>query len=221
MNTKWRQISALLWKDLLVHGRQVGLLQLAIIVGHYVLLRESDTTNRIMEAISFNAFMTMNWSRWLISREKTRQTFGWLRTLPLHDSVIVSEKYFAYAFCCGPLWIVMSLMRTREIFWTRSGAPGLAILLALLIFGGISILTQLMFREKVGQMIPFFSLFGGAFATTIFLGKNRSIAQHLVDFWRWTWGPPLILGALLLIYLAIFSATVKWFQQSETYLLLE
>src|SRR5262245_35460683 len=97
---KVRQTLALLIKDAQAHGRMIGV----SVIGTVVALGFFSTRRSANSAVALAATVLMwnvalsilAWCDWLIGREKTKGTWGWLRTLPIDETVLVGEKYLAH-----------------------------------------------------------------------------------------------------------------------------
>jgi hypothetical protein len=148
------QMRALLAKDLRLHGRDA-----ALAAGGAFLLIE--IANRLIDhgpgsrgsfVFNTNLLLTLLWSDWLITRERSKRTFAWLRGLPVADRVLVSSKFVVAAGCAIAFWMLSSLLFTREL-WQPVGT-GIVLLCALLSFGGLSTAATWRFPWKLGHILP-------------------------------------------------------------------
>ena len=95
---------------------------------------------RVSFVFNLNLFLTMLWSDWLITRERSKRTFAWLRGLPVDDRVLAGSKFVVAAGCCVALWLVSSALFAPESW--RSPGTGLVLQCVLLTFGGLTVATK-------------------------------------------------------------------------------
>lgn len=219
---KGRQIVALLWKDAIAHGRLIVLVQVFEVVFLAVLARarQHDAADLAFLVALPNGLMLLTWGFWLVSREKTRRTLGWLRTLPIDDSVLVGEKYLAQALCVVPFWLLTSWLFARDFFWSSGVLVEVIVVLLLLTAGALSVSGRLVFTEK-GHQVLFVVIYSTPAILVLIGGKSPRMARAVLDFWAQPWAKSAIALLLAAMYLSIYLSTVAWLRRSETYRLCE
>jgi hypothetical protein len=207
---------ALLAKDLRLHGRDA-----AFAAGGAFLLIEM--ANRLVDqgpgprgsfVFNINLLLTLLWSEWLITRERSKRTFAWLRGLPVDDRVLVSSKFVAGAGCAVAFWILSSALFAREL-WQPVGT-GLVLLCALLSFGGLSIAAKWRFPWKVGHFLPLLVILVPLLILMKLAGDGSVAQERLVALWNAPAGRPAVAATLLLVYAAIVTVTVRWVSGADT-----
>jgi hypothetical protein len=165
--------------------------------------------------LNVNLIVAALWGEWLISREKTKGTLAWLRTLPVSDTEIVAAKWLVSAGC-----ILISWTSTTLIFF----APWVAshwvtwgtIALGLVLFGSVGLACRWRFGQKVGQALPFV-LVGSVLLAILSLGDRAAPA---LEWLRTAWATPLgrgvVVALLLLAYGAVFWLVQSWVSRGDT-----
>jgi hypothetical protein len=215
---------ALLWKDLQAHGRTIGLVQVGVVAFLALIAGRHEARGAVDLAFTVampNAMLSvMAWGDWLVGREKTRGTWGWLRTLPVDDSVLLGEKYLAQLLCALPLWLLTSWLFAREVFWTTGPLMPLISSLILITFGAVTIGARLIFRDKIARLVSI-----GVFMIPAFIAKlagdRPDLVQAALRFWTDGFGQPLAAAALETLYVSLFFGTLAWLRRTETPRLLE
>lgn len=157
MRLSGRRVTALVLKDARIHGRDIALTQLGILllVALMAYAKPGEIASLATAVFSFNLLLAGFWGEWLITREKTKGTFAWIRSCPVDDAELVVAKFLAVAICLISLWSVSSLIFLRDyLIFTRPGA-WVALLAALLAFGVLSAAARFRFGPKAGQLVPF------------------------------------------------------------------
>src|SRR5690606_19342482 len=101
MNASVKRLAALLAKDAAIHGRDI-LLTMGALVGLSAALWwfGRQPFDVLMSVIfTFNFLLAGFWGDWLISREKTKGTFAWIRSTPVDDRELVLAKVAAVSIC--------------------------------------------------------------------------------------------------------------------------
>jgi hypothetical protein len=223
MTMSWRCIRALLRKDFRIHGRDIVLTQTGILVllALMTYLQPREAAVSAAAVFGFNFILSGFWSDWLVTREKTKGTFAWLRATPVADSELVLSKFIAVGACCVTLWGISSAMFIGPYLFPSRWAVWLVLQMALLAFALLATATRFRFGQKLGQMLPFAIVF--VFVTLLNVADRAGLALS-VD-------PELLLGsdrgqALLVVALVIccvssFGLTLTWVRSSDTARLLE
>lgn len=113
------QVPALVWKDVLIHWRTAG----ALVVGWPVFLRllllmnpgDPSATRPLAGLTTLLSVGTvtpigMAMATWLVEQERTKETFAWLRALPVSDAHIVLSKFatvLVFYLLGGAAWLLV------------------------------------------------------------------------------------------------------------------
>lgn len=223
MTSSRRRILALLRKDVWIHGRDIALTQLGIL-GLLVVMRQMSPDNPSSLATAmfgFNFVLAGFWSEWLITREKTKGTFAWLRACPVDDRELVSAKFMAASLCCAVFWLLSSAIVLRSYWFPSRLGIWVALLCALLAFGSLASATRFRFNQKVGQLLPF-----GVAALIVGVLNLLASAGHMLPIdpevlLRTSGGRAVLTMSFVCWALACFWLTVMWVRRSDTTQLLE
>ncbi|MDQ3170619.1 MAG: hypothetical protein M3Q55_10825 [Acidobacteriota bacterium] len=205
-------------KDLRIHGQDIGLTQGAIValLALAAHLKPSDASTTAALVVNFNMVLTLFWGEWLISREKTKGTFAWLRASPITDRELVASKFAATAACCASLWLMTSTAFTEYSF-VRRPLLWWDLLLALLVFGAVSTAARWRWGPKLGQMLPpalALALGGAVVWLEGMLGERLQIdVRHLL---RSRAGLIALGVGLTACYAGVFLWTLAWVRRSDT-----
>ena len=215
------QIRALVGKDLRLHGRAVALTIAACLalLGTAIRVMPPGIGPRVSFVFNVNLLLTLMWSDWLITRERSKRTFAWLRGMPVDDRALASGKFVVATGCCVALWLVSSTLFAREL-WTP---PGTALVLqcGLVAFGALSVATKWRFPSRVGQVLPLVIVL---MPVLLFMTLERDVAGSrdvLIAMWNATYGKPVAATSLLAVYAAIVAATVRWVTRADTFQLVD
>ncbi len=207
-----RQLGALLLKDLQLHG-----LAMALAIGGLVLVTMS-TANALPERLAaFHIVLVFNlnfilaalvWSDWLISRERSKRTFAWLRTMPVDDRVLAGSKFIAVGAAGILCWCLTSALIAPE--FRPSPATWLALQCVLLLLGAISVSAVWRLNPKLGQIVQL-SL---VIVPSILFGVvTTRAAWSIAALEQWNaW----IAAGLLMVYAATVIGTMRWVNRAET-----
>lgn len=215
------RVRVLLLKDLRLHGRGVALIQAAAVALVWIMLalRPADMGRQVGLLFNVNFLLTGLWGEWLVSREKTKGTFGWLRSLPIADRDLVAAKFAGAALYALVLWAAMSGILAASYFMERP-MEWLLRAMALVTFGGVTLAARWRFTQKMGQTLPF------ALVLVLLLGvaaaqRGGPAPAAAVAFIRSSGGQLAIAVGLLTCYLFTVGATAMWVRRSDTSLLVE
>ena len=219
-----RIVLSLVRKDLRLHGLGIVLVGLMLIVtlfGVFKLAPSNVPRSGNIGIFNFNFIGAILWTEWLVSREKTKGTIAWLRTLPISDSQIVSAKFASYLLIAGSIWMTSTFLLVPW-FWTRAGLlTSILAFCALAAFGSMQLGARWRFRQKAGQALPLVALCLAV--ASIGSANDRKVAPvvHVVQ-WASTAAGKLVLSGLLLACSGLFCAwTMRWVSRSDTQKLLE
>lgn len=218
-----RHISALIANDLRVHGRAIGLTHAAMLAFIWFASRlREDAEALFLLIFNLNFLMALLWGDWLISREKLKGTFGWVRTLPVSDRDLVAAKFLSTATCCATLWASTTLLFVPRYFPGGAGmATWAVLLLALFACSGLSVAVRWRFTQKLGVLVP-----GALVLIPLLLlsGATRqgwNSPRMLQAFWDQPLGKAVAAAALACLAGLVFLLTERWVRRSDTFRLLE
>ena len=212
-----RQLRALVAKDLRLHGRGFILM----LAGGLLLLAATSRLApqgegpRVSLVCNLNLLLTLLWSDWLITRERSKRTFAWLRGLPVDDRVLGGAKFLLAAAFCVSFWLASSALFAREL-WQP---PGTALVLqcALVAFGGLSVATKWRFPWRLGQILPLVIVLVPVLLFMTLAGDGTSGGETLTAMWNAPYGKPVAASLLLRTYAAIVATTVHWVAGADTF----
>ena len=214
-----RIVAALVRKDLRLHGLGILLVGLMLIVTLSAAFKHAPTNiprSANIGIYNFNFIGAMLWTEWLVSREKTKGTIAWLRTLPISDSQIVSAKFVSYLLIAGSIWMTSTFLLVPW-FWTRAGfLTSILAFCALAAFGSMQLGARWRFRQKVGHVLPVVVLLLPV--ALIGSANDRKVAPvvHVVQ-WASTAPGKLVVSGLLLTCSGLCCAwTARWVSRSDT-----
>ncbi len=217
-----RVLTALIAKDFRIHGRDIllthaGILGLLAVMDY---LQPGEQAGIASAAFNFNFLLAGFWSEWLISREKVKGTFAWLRASPVSDAELVLAKFLAVGICCVSLWIASSLIFARDYFWQQIEI-WIVLQLSLLMFGGLAVGTRWRFGQKLGQMLPYV-IVGVVIGILIFAARSgRALPLDPEVLLRHPSGQAVMAAGFAAGAVAAFYATLTWVRGSDTANLLE
>lgn len=217
MTTK--RIGALVKNEIRLHGQGALMVQAAILlllVVGYQLRPGSGAAFALL--VNCNWMTALAWSEWLVSREKTKGTIGWLRSLPVSDSEIVTAKFVAHALCCavfwaGTSWLALDVFRPDPESWVVGQ-------LALLTLGGLSIASRWRFSQRLGSLAPLLVLL-----PIVLLFRSPTVQRVamplLTALWASGSGKLVAMAALAAAYATTWGATILWVARVDTSDLIE
>lgn len=218
-----RRVWALLGKDLRLHGRDIALTQVGIVVLIAMMRygRPQDPSILASAVFMFNFLLAGYWGEWLITREKTKGTFAWLRSSPVSDRELVASKFAGVSLCAVALWVCSSTLFTWNYWFPSRAVIWLVLQVALLMFATFTAATRFRFGPKLGQLLPF----GVAFVVLSILNLTARAGYVLpVDpevLLRQPAGRALLGLALAFCCILSFSLTLAWVRRVDTEGLLE
>ncbi len=221
-----RTLSALVRKDLRLHWRGILLTQLLVIASGFFTFRFTSKVPRSESVnaaalFNFNFIAALLWTEWLVSREKTKGTIAWLRTLPISDAQIVTAKFAVYLLIIGLLWIISTLL-LAPWYWTRTGfLTSVLAFCALAAFGTISLGARWRFRQKVGHVLPLVVLLLPVVLIALANDCKTALVIQIGNWASTAAGKLVVIGLLLAFSALCFAWTMRWVSRSDTQNLLE
>lgn len=218
-STSTRAVLALIVNDIRLHGKGIVLAQIcgvgAVALAFY--LRRTDPAVGVSLIVNLNLFATLMWADWLMSAEKAKGTFGWLRTLPVSDWELVAAKFLMGGLCCVLFWNVSSLGLAGSYFFRDRIAAWIVIQLGLLAFGALAIAARWRFSQKPGQLLPLAVVF---IPLLIFILADRAgggLTQAMRELWDARYGWVAIASSLVVLHAVIGWLTGAWVARSDTF----
>jgi hypothetical protein len=222
-----RQVRSLIGNDLRLHGRGIAGIHVGILafIGLVIWATRAKPTStpaaHAMLIFNVNFLVAILWGEWLVSREKTKGTLAWLRTLPVSDSSIVTAKFLTCALCVVSLWVSSTLVFVRSYFFPTRWAIWVLYKLCLLGLATFSLSARWRFHQKLGMMLPLIAVLVPLLAVLLADQAGIHIARHLAAFYSTRVGKSLVAAGLLAFCAGIWWATVSWVSRSDTFELLE
>lgn len=204
-------------KDFRIHGRSIGAAQgavLAIGAMAWGMKPDAHETNAAL-VFNFNVLLAGFWSEWLISREKTKGTFAWLRATAVSDTELVLSKFLAAGLCATVLWIATAVVFVRPGLFA-----GVAAGAGLVVFSAIAVASRLRFGAKVGQVLPYAVLL---VPLTVVIGLKQAAGVE-IDIVSWFHTPHRRAWTLVLLvacWAMFFEIIRRWVRRCDTFELLE
>ena len=213
-----RNLLVLMAKDLRLHRRELGLAFVAWfgLATLWVYSQAGRPINPLFPVFLVNAMAASFWGEWLISREKTKGTFLWLRTLPIGDTELVASKFASQAVWCSALWIPSSLLLAPGAL-PSDRWPTWGVLYLILLVGGASIVaTRWRFQQKMAQAAPI--MVAPLLAIVFLFADSAGLVgtRVLADWWASPVGKATTAALLAATYGATIWATTAWVSRSET-----
>ncbi len=222
-----RQVRTLIGNDLRLHGRGIAWVELGMLGFIALVLWANRSRPTSTPAVNVSLVFNVNfliailWGEWLVSREKTKGTLAWLRTLPVSDQDIVTAKFLTCALCCVSMWISSSLLFVRSYFFPSHWASWWIYQICLLGFATFSLSARWRFRQKLGMILPLLTIFVPLLAVLLADEAGIHILRHLATFYSEPRGKGWVAAGLVAFCGGVWWATVNWVSRSETYELLE
>ncbi len=218
------QIRTLVWKDLQVHWRVAGPLILGWPVGIRMLafIRQAapDADPRslplVVTVLSVPLFVAVSsgLATMLVEQERTKETFAWLRTLPVSDlQIVIAKCATGLVFhVCGSFawWAVLGGM-TPSLTLPQAAS----VWCLTLVVGGISLLSQLATSGRLAVAAPIALLALGLLAGAP-LSRSPSAALRIIEWWQGTWGHVVLWAACAVVYALLVGLAYARFHAADT-----
>lgn len=215
---------ALAKKDLRLHGRAVMLSQIGLVLLIWMFTRtEPDAHGRNLPlVINVNLIACALWAEWLIAREKARETFAWLRTLPVSDRDLVVTKFALAAAMSWSTWALTSGLLWRSLFVPDRTGLWFVLATGLSTFGGLILASRWRLAPKTGQMAPFGLLFLLLTPLILMPDPAARAVEDAILAWVETPGAWVaVCAGLVLLHLLIAASMARWVARSETIALID
>lgn len=222
MSLSRRRVVALVSKDVRIHGREIALTQagILVVIALMAYAKPGEIASLAAAVFSFNLLLAGFWGEWLITREKTKGTFAWIRSCPVDDADLVVAKFLAVAGCLISLWSASSLLFLRDYLVSSRPGAWVALQAGLLAFGMLSAATRFRFGPKAGQLVPFGCVLAALGATSV-LEQAGYLDGDPGAWLRSLRGQVLVAVVAAAGGLAMIAMTLAWVRRSDTERLLE
>jgi len=219
-----RQFRALVFNDFRLHGlgiaaAQAGVLLLLFLMGR--LKPDAGAGAAAGLVFNLNFLMVIVWGDWLIAREKTKGTLGWLRTLPISDDTVLASKYASYFLCCLSMWVLSSVLFASRYFASGNWIIWAILLGCLIAEASLSLAARLYFGQKLGQVVPLLAV---GLPLVVFLALRRmngGLPARLIQLWSTPGGHAAVLAGLIAMCAIVIGGTAAWMARAETHSLIE
>ena len=215
-----RTLMALLAKDLRLHGLPLLLLVGVLLAACAGVTQFAPNRDPVPGFVfNMNMLAPLLLSEWLITRERTKRSFAWLRSLPVDDRTVAGGKFLYAAGVSVALWTTSSAL-FAPVFWSP-WSTGLVLQCSLLVLGALLIGARWRTNWRYGPMAALAVFAGPILLFLALMGEGTARRAALVALWNAPYGPPLAAAGLLLLYLSIIWATVRWVERADTYQLVD
>jgi hypothetical protein len=223
------QVCALVWKDLRIHARSIVLhllgwtfvMRVLVQAQHMLGLAKGQSLASMVVNTSIPLFplFAIASAQWLIERERDKETFAWVRTLPVSDLHIVLAKFGALLVVCvivGVGWRIATLGVDIGLA-PRQYASSWLICWA---FAGIALFCQLMFSGRLAGVTPALLYFIVA-GLVFFAGRSANASARVAAGWNdpkahvWLWCACVAIQAVTLV------ATYRLFRSRDSHSLVD
>jgi len=223
------QVCTLVWKDLRIHARSIALhllgwtfvMRVLVQAQHALGLTKGQSLGSMVvgASIPLVSLFAIAGAQWLIERERGKETFAWVRTLPLSDLHIVLAKFGALLVVCvivGVGWRIATLGVDIGLA-PRQLASSWLICWA---FAGIALFCQLMFSGRLAGVTPallYFIVAGVAFLA----GRSPDTSARVAEAWNDPWAHVWLWCACVAIQAVTVVATYGLFRSRDSHSLVE
>ncbi len=218
------RLLVLIATDLRLHGLSVLATQaggLAVVAAGVHLAPPQTEAALTAFVTNLNLLATLLWAEWLVSREKTKGTVAWLRTLPITDRELVTAKFCTHALWCLTFWTLTSATFLRGRFFPHDPGRWVVLLLAFVVFGGMSVATRWRFSQKLGHVLPPAVVLLAISPVLVARRVGFEAGAVLAQVWSSTTGQLGAGAALVALYLILGWTTASWVARADTYRLVE
>ena len=225
------EIRALVWKDLQVHWRTAGALLLGWPVGIRLLVFIQQTAPNadpsaqplVVTLLSLPLFVavTSGLATMLVERERTKETFAWLRTLPVSDAHIVAAKCATGLVFHMVGWIAWWVVLGNLVAPALTPMQAISVWCVTLIAGSVALVSQLAAaagRLAAASPVALFAL--GLLATAT-LGRSPSAIAHTGAWWDGSWEHVCLWAACAALYPLLVALAYVRFHADDAQALIE
>ncbi len=210
----------LLAKDLRLHGLPL-LLTIGVVLAACAGVMQFAPNRGPIPGFVFNVnmFFSILMSEWLITRERSKRSFAWLRSLPVDDRAVAAAKFLYAGMVSAVVWTVSSAL-FAPVLWSR-WSTGLVLQCSLLVLGALLIGARWRTNWRYAHGVALAVFAGPILIFLALVGEDTARRAALVAWWNAPYGPPLAAAGLLLMYVSIIWSTVRWVERADTYQLVD
>ena len=219
-----RHVRALVFKDLRLHGKGVlaahgGVLAMTAAAIALFEPQQIEVQGPLLGLVTnLNFLCAMLWGEWFVSREKTKGSFAWLRTLPIRAVDLCIAKFAVVGTSVTSLWAISSAVFLRGYFRSTPAIWPIE-LLGLLLFSAIVVASRMLFRQKLGQTLPLLLVLPIVLIALV-AERYRFLGEALA-FWATLGGKVVVALVLAVAYGAVCTLTIRLVGAAETRRLVE
>jgi ABC-type Na+ efflux pump permease subunit len=223
------QIRALVWKDLRVHWRAAALLLAGWPIGVRVLVLLIQASpdaggpglSVVVTMASLLLFVAVaaGLATMLVERERSQETFAWLRTLPVSDAHIVIGKcmaglvfhaagYAVWWMVVGPLAPALTVPQAVSVWCVTA------------VIGSVPLVSLIASSGRLAPAAPVAVLALGMLAWPV-LSRSPGAAAAAIDVWRGSWAHPLLWMGCLAAYALLMTVAYWRFHAEDTDVLID
>jgi hypothetical protein len=224
-----KQIQALVVKDLRVHARRIALHIVAWLAVMRILLQVQHawgfTQGQSLATLTINASLALlpifaiYSAQWLIEAERAKETFAWIRTLPVSDGHIVLGKFAAMLVIC--LIVAVALwVATLGIDVGLTAGQLLSVWLLWWAFAGTAVFFQVLFSGRLAGGAPAALAFVAA-GIGFSISRSPVAVAHVARMWNEPGAHVGIWVACVAVEACAVAATYAWFHARDSHRLVE
>ena len=209
-------LMVLIAKDLRLHGLPL-LLTIGVVLAACAGVMQFAPSREAISGFVFNVnmFFSILISEWLITRERSKRSFAWLRSLPVDDRAVAAGKFLYAAAASAVLWAASSALFAR-VLWSP-WSTGLVLQCSLLVLGALLVGARWRTSWRYAHGVALAVFAGPILLFLALMGEDTARRAALVALWHAPYGPPLAAAGLLLVYVSIVWSTVRWVERADTY----
>lgn len=216
-----RHILALTGKDLRIHWKGIAAAHAGVvaITGLGIVLGNPQEDTVLLGFVSnLNFLGALLWGEWFVSREKTKGSFAWLRTLPIRAVDLCLSKFLISAACVVSLWTLTSLFFLGDHF-RQARAVWMVEQVGLLLFSATVVSSRMLFRQKLGQVLPL--LLALPIVLVVLAAERYRFLDEAVAYWETLGGKVAVALVLAAAYGGVCALTIRLVGGAETRRLVE
>jgi hypothetical protein len=218
---KARHLAAVVANDARLHGRAVALTQAGAVALVWLATRWPRSEDAVAGLVlNLNIVIALLWGDWLVSREKLKATFGWLRTTPLADGDLVLAKFVSTIVCCSTMWVATTLPFLRGYYAARP-AEWCVLWLAIVALAGLSMAIRWRFTQQLGLVAPLLIVLLPLLVLIAIKRDHPETVRAVYGLWDHTGGRAAIAASLVAVLVSSWQFTRWWVGRSDTFGLLE
>ena len=211
------QILTLVWKDLLIHWRMAGALVVGWPIGlRLLMLMSPEDSSAARPLAGVTAMLSvgtvtpigMAMASWLVEQERTKETFAWLRALPLSDAHIVLSKFaivFAFYVLGGVAW----LLALGNVGPAMSAPQFLSAWAVAFVLASLALLFQFISTSRFGTTTPALFVFL-VFLAALPVSRSPDAVATVARWWGDPWSHAWIWSGCLATEVVV--VWISWFR---------